>query len=1127
MANTQTTVTLLGIGGIPPYHSLVVTPPDLPFNTTFIPAGGVVSAVGNNQFILNASAVTPGLYSVHFQIIDSVSNISDSIINVRVVDPSIFTILNESQNFQPVSFPANVSIPLLSNGQSGAGAVTWSLIQSATTLPGITIDASNNLDFSLTGYGSWTVGIQATDSLGDVTSKVLLFQVPSSAAFQMVDGQVEINVTPTALQTGTHTFTLGVTDSANNVATQQFTYQAQAAISQIELVEAYFNHYWDAGDTTSLVFPISGELSGFSLGSAGPITLSNGLVVTIDNINDVVKVSGPPGPTFRNSEVRIPIVVQQGSQQVGVISREYSLLCHNDAVNPGDLGTLSSYPRPYIVGQFVGLNPQKPYFNSPNIFTSSNYVVQVASGSSLPPGLSLDTNTGLIYGNLIGPATSPSVLNYVDSFNIVHGTVTVNWTTLVNNFLLIDNIPSGEIGAAFSGAGAMVSTSQVPLSSVSVYSGVLPAGLTAAIDVSGLSVDLVGTPTEAGYFDIWFNVVNQNGQNSYLYHRLVVDYINPLVITTSTLSNIVTGQAYSQLLSGYGGTPPYTWTLDSSSPVLPGGITLSSSGLLAGTTSATTYTANVIIDLTDSRGASTSGTFALAINNTLTIITPNLPPIPPGQNYSVGMQAQGGVPPYTWAISPNSGPTGISFNTTNNTPVNGLPAGSFSGVTSENSFSETVTIVVTDSASNTAQKVYTLATGSNTGMLIDTSGVGPINRGAPYQGTLQVTGLFTAPVSWQVTPDSNPLPVGLTLQANSSNNGVTAAISGVYSGILTNYSVKILATDSAANSTLAVLLLSTDSSLQIVTTSLPQGTVGAPYSTTLAVSGVNPPFNWNLDSHSPPLPAGYVLTSTGVIQGTASNSYSQNIIVDVSDSLSPADSTSATLNLVVQNSTLAVTTPSIPAVISGRAYSVTLAATGGVPPYSWGVSPNSQNQLPTGIVISSTGVISGNTSLTGFSKAVLFRVTDSIGAYVDASFTVTVNAGLVLHSGPDYVDGISTGCLGYVVNGNVSSINPRPNYSFYIIATGVVSTSPSQIQVSIGNPQITYSVTQLNTTTGIAYISLSGTFSAGEIGVNDLSVSVTDSGVNVSSTFNWQVIQDNALNLTPSSGTFPTQVVNT
>src|SRR5271169_4491993 len=37
----------------------------------------------------------------------------------------------------------------------------------------------------------------------------------------------------------------------------------------------------------------------------------------------------------------------------------------------------------------------------------------------------------------------------------------------------------------------------------------------------------------------------------------------PLTITTQTLSNAMVGTAYSQMLAATGGTPPYTWSIQS------------------------------------------------------------------------------------------------------------------------------------------------------------------------------------------------------------------------------------------------------------------------------------------------------------------------------------------------------------------------------------------------------------------------------------------------------------------------------------------------------------------------------------------------------------------------------------
>ncbi len=55
----------------------------------------------------------------------------------------------------------------------------------------------------------------------------------------------------------------------------------------------------------------------------------------------------------------------------------------------------------------------------------------------------------------------------------------------------------------------------------------------------------------------------------------------PLVIATTTLPTAVQGQAYSVQLVATGGVGPYTWSVTLGA--LPSGMTLSASGLLAGT----------------------------------------------------------------------------------------------------------------------------------------------------------------------------------------------------------------------------------------------------------------------------------------------------------------------------------------------------------------------------------------------------------------------------------------------------------------------------------------------------------------------------------------------------------------
>jgi len=84
---------------------------------------------------------------------------------------------------------------------------------------------------------------------------------------------------------------------------------------------------------------------------------------------------------------------------------------------------------------------------------------------------------------------------------------------------------------------------------------------------------------------------------------------------------------------------------------------------------------------------------------------------------------------------------------------------------------------------------------------------------------------------------------------------------------------------------------------------------------------------------------------------------------------------------------LAITTSSLPAGQVGAAYSTTLQATGGTPPYAWTMSIC---LLPNGLSLSSSGAISGMPAAGNTcTKTPKFRVTDSTGAYVESALSIT------------------------------------------------------------------------------------------------------------------------------------------
>ncbi len=985
-------------------------------------------------------------------------------------------------------------------------------------------------------------------------------------------------------------FTLGaIVDShSNQSSVTGFSYAIGQQISDLRLQDAFFSHYWDnnPSDTYEAVVLAGGSLQGFSL-HAATLAPSNGLAADIDPTTTPpqAEVTGP-ATAFQNSELRFPLQVYSGAVQVATISRPYTLLVHDDSsVAADDIGNIVTFTRTYIVNDFVALNPRKPNWNSPtpNVApsfspapasgsppVSSVLTAQVAAASSLPTGLSLDANTGLIYGYLLAASTSTSVINYVDSSGLVHGTVTINWSTLFSAFTLVDNggLDDLQTGQAYAGINAFTSSGPTIIG-VSVVNP-LPAGLMVTTD--GTHVIVSGTPTEAGYFDVWFAATSTNSGTAYAHHRISVDYAVPLVILTTSLPTI-SASAYSTTLQGVGGIPTYTWSASDGSGPWAGGVAGVSSpfyglmlnitnGSLSGTLisppgSSPTDMGNITFTLTDSRLSTATAVLDLGYNNNLRIITNQVATVTnDSDGYSFKVEGAGGIPPYYWQMNSAPLPSGISFDAT--FPVSAAletitpPGGGwFYGTWVSPSFSGSVTISLTDSTPQTVTKPFTIATGS-WDFTINTSGVGQISRGIAYQGTMTAQGTFRTPVQWEIAPSStytNLLPTGLSsgLSLQVNGTGGTATIAGIYDSTLVNYPVRVVAVDSVGNTAEAVLMLNTvPHSVTVTTTSLPNAiiTPTVSYNYQLTASGGVPfsgpaaPYQWSV---SPALPTGLSLATTGptagTIIGTASTLFSSTFNFTATDSIG---NTSVATPLLFSSQAAGLTITTTQAQLnanqpfSGRAYTMTFVAAGDAnTPYTWSVSPSSPNQLPAGLVLAAssatTATVSGTTTATGYNKSVTLRATDHIGAYTEAAFTFTVTAPLVLMSGIDYEDSTLAYFLGYVDNGSVGGITTRPNQSFVVIATGVTSTTAGGLTATVSYSNITATPQTPGTVNGVsapgvAAIVLSGSGFNQVPGTYSFTFTLTDSGVTKSQTFTWIVYNHGtSLVLAPTSGSLPIQ----
>jgi hypothetical protein len=150
------------------------------------------------------------------------------------------------------------------------------------------------------------------------------------------------------------------------------------------------------------------------------------------------------------------------------------------------------------------------------------------------------------------------------------------------------------------------------------------------------------------------------------------------------------------------------------------------------------------------------------------------------------------------------------------------------------------------------------------------------------------------------------------------------------------------------------------------------------------------------------------------------------------------------------NTALAISTSSLPGATDGVAYSQSLAASGGVPPYTWSIISGA---LPSWATMNSVGVISGTPlgTVTGSFKA---QVRDSAGTQVSAALSIASsgNPDITVPSVPTFVTGDtsipSLQQLAYATRFLVGDI--RPMFHAFKTATATISSSNTWTTLSMG-----------------------------------------------------------------------------
>jgi uncharacterized protein (TIGR03437 family) len=430
-----------------------------------------------------------------------------------------------------------------------------------------------------------------------------------------------------------------------------------------------------------------------------------------------------------------------------------------------------------------------------------------SSNGGLPPGLVLNSTTGIISGTPTTTGTYNFVATVVDSQGITASrsfTITVA-ATGVGPLITNSGFPQGVIGQPYSQTLTSTggcSTPFTPAPKFSVLSGMLPAGLTIQSGV------LQGTPTTAGTYNFTLAATDSCGNVGSASFSIIVTTIAVPVLSATPASLSFTTAFMST-------TAPPSQTLLLS----PGGLTYSAAAttslggnwLTVGSTSAGTpgpLTVSVANTSQLNPGAysgtitltspTLAGSLQIPVTLTVSQVSLNVSPLSvavtlPSSGQTISQQqlrfttlgapvnftaaVASGAPWLT--VTPNSGTSPATLMAVINS--SGLTAGLYNGsivvTTAYGNLTVSVALTVVSSDQLTASPASLSLTASADGTAV-TQSLAVVATGAAAQVTFTAS---TANGTWlSVAPSSGTTPVTATVSANPS-----ALAAGTYAGSIT------------------------------------------------------------------------------------------------------------------------------------------------------------------------------------------------------------------------------------------------------------------------------------------------------------------------------------------------------
>ena len=737
------TWSILGSGTLPPGLSLD------PFTGTI---GGVPSYP-----VCTGSKTPPDCnYTFSVEVSDSYGVVATQTLSLTV---GLAPLAVETTSLAAAVVGNAYSTSLLATG--GLAPYQWS----ASGLPqGLTLDASSG---QLTGTPTstdsaaspYTIQVKVTDAEGATdTASLALYVVSTSVA-------ITTATLPSAEVDACYSTTIDATGGVTPYSWKLSTSATLATASKRAI--------WSGSS--------SGGGSGSSCGSLGEsywTLIPNGSSVTL---------SGKPSSI---GEVNITISVTDAAGEVD--SKTYTIV-----VNPQPVVVTTTSIQ---AGQTCG-----PY--SATLSASGGiapYTWALAPGSTLPPGLSLDS-AGQVTGTPITAGNFSFSVVATDSTG-VDATATITADISLTPLTIFPATTAG--GGAYSLVGGISGTGWSQAIDVSggscsytwsVLGGALPSGLTLGASTGVIS----GTLGTADTYQFTIKVIDTNGDSLTQLYSLTVapsQTSSTLAIDTSSVPVALVDGTYSTTLVATGGTAPYSWSClqegETSCGLEFSGVSLdAATGQITGTTTPSgTYPFTVKV--TDASGASATASFTLYVTSgSLQITTSSLPSgqlCTPG-NYEAVLEATNVIGSYAWSIAggtlpsglilyPSGGPAGLSPPPTGSGVIYGIPtqSGNFpltveiSTAGGEETATASLEIVINPSGSleiTTSSQLpdFTVATYSgSTGTVYSGSISGQ------YSESLQASGgVCSSPYTWSLV--SGSLPTNFSLSSSGQISGYSSS----------------------------------------------------------------------------------------------------------------------------------------------------------------------------------------------------------------------------------------------------------------------------------------------------------------------------------------------------------------